>query len=426
MILPSIRIVKIRHKFQTRLIVVMGTTMEEFYRVLQEGANFLTSFYSQRNIGLLLENPIPREIGTAILSYTVLRKLAGFHPKIVADELVVQELSDLVREVLKRDSFRVTRQPFFQPLALTFIIEAVREFEDYQEQARFLEEAVHLILKYQNDDGSWSYFLRDPFEGRTIPTALAVQQLRFVQKRFSKLSIEERYLHESLNKAVRWLKDSQNLYGAWGFTRGDISRSISTAISVMALHDETWKGAEIAKRWLVEGQKPDGSWDSSEEIVSFARLPPFHLKWFSTPYVVAAFSKLRMPINEPPIHRAIKYLLRSSDPRTGGWGFTRSSVADPWHTAETLHALIRLEPFIKDFTYSYPLWATARKTGAILTPILASLALLSTLSFPTLTTTISVLLGTSLLAWTIPSIWCRSKSFNHFKQSKKHVSLRIE
>ena len=81
---------------------------------------------------------------------------------------------------------------------------------------------------------------------------------------------------EHIRRAVRWLEDHQNLDGGWGedcrsyddpawIGRGDSTAS-QTAWALLALDAAGEQSPAVRRgvRWLVETQRPDGSWDEPQ------------------------------------------------------------------------------------------------------------------------------------------------------------------
>ncbi|MBV9423748.1 MAG: squalene--hopene cyclase [Solirubrobacterales bacterium] len=82
--------------------------------------------------------------------------------------------------------------------------------------------------------------------------------------------------HESIRRAVRWLEDRQNPDGGWGedcrsyddpawIGRG-VSTASQTAWALLALDAAGERSLAIRRgvRWLVETQRPDGTWDEPQ------------------------------------------------------------------------------------------------------------------------------------------------------------------
>jgi squalene-hopene/tetraprenyl-beta-curcumene cyclase len=82
--------------------------------------------------------------------------------------------------------------------------------------------------------------------------------------------------HEAIRRAVRWLEDKQNADGGWGedprsyddehwIGRGESTAS-QTAWALLALHAAGEWGEPMRRgiQWLVDTQRPDGSWDEPQ------------------------------------------------------------------------------------------------------------------------------------------------------------------
>jgi squalene-hopene/tetraprenyl-beta-curcumene cyclase len=120
------------------------------------------------------------------------------------------------------------------------------------------------LLEHQEVDGSWfgRWGVNHIYgTGAVVPALVAA-------------GVSPR--EESIRGAVRWLEQHQNADGGWGedarsyddsswIGRGDSTAS-QTAWALLALHAAGERSPAVRRgvRWLVENQRPDGTWDEPQ------------------------------------------------------------------------------------------------------------------------------------------------------------------
>jgi squalene-hopene/tetraprenyl-beta-curcumene cyclase len=123
---------------------------------------------------------------------------------------------------------------------------------------------VRWLLENQEDGGSWfgRWGVNHVYgTGAVVPALVAA-------------GIEPR--HSSIRRAVRWLEEHQNPDGGWGedprsyddpaWVGRGTSTASQTAWALLALHAAGERSAALGRgvQWLVESQRPDGTWDEPQ------------------------------------------------------------------------------------------------------------------------------------------------------------------
>jgi len=115
-----------------------------------------------------------------------------------------------------------------------------------------IEKLAQFIRASQHPDGYWNAYW---YHGKTYATAQCVRAL---------LQIGEPRESPALRRAAHWIEATQQADGSWSDgVDGVRGRVVDTALAVRAGLDLCVSASfEKAVAWLLEKQRPDGSWDS--------------------------------------------------------------------------------------------------------------------------------------------------------------------
>ena len=110
---------------------------------------------------------------------------------------------------------------------------------------------------------------------------------------------------DNRTRAIAWLLTCQTEAGGWGYKPSGVSHTEPTALAILALLNDTKNDATAAAvaravAWLRASQHADGAWGIS---------PVDATPSWMTSYAVLALSRFGTPSAEPPIARALSWLL---------------------------------------------------------------------------------------------------------------------
>ncbi len=118
--------------------------------------------------------------------------------------------------------------------------------------------AKHFIINKQRHDGGWSKPSLEASHSLVLMTCQALGAL---------LDVDELPTSHSIQSAVTWLMEAQNVDGGWGYLACDgISDVTSTAYAmktlarVMSFYQTAKEVIANGQTWLEKGKNPDASW----------------------------------------------------------------------------------------------------------------------------------------------------------------------
>src|SRR5262245_11224747 len=162
------------------------------------------------------------------------------------------------------------------------------------------QNAIDLLLRTQNPNGSWPAFEGDDPEG-CWTTALAMIALRYAQSSTAPVDKALRWLLNNRGREGHWLWKwkfrtvdravhlNPYKYG-WSWFPGTVSWVIPTAISIIALKQTRQATAriELGTEMLLDRTCPEGGWNAGNGIVFGVPLTP-HID--ATAIALLAFPK---------------------------------------------------------------------------------------------------------------------------------------
>ena len=181
-----------------------------------------------------------------------------------------------------------------------------------------IQKSVAWLQALQNPDGGWGEQAGDPSWPWTTAEALDL---------LLSLDYPEQ---ERLDRAVTYLLRTQNADGGWGDISSTDSITNATSWVLLSLSRARRKAEpteriplsiERAARWLIQSQRDDGSWGLR---------PGEAASTYSTVYALRSLAESGR--FEPTISRGLTWL-RSGVNGDGGWGTTVTSKSEPAITA---------------------------------------------------------------------------------------------
>jgi prenyltransferase beta subunit len=181
---------------------------------------------------------------------------------------------------------------------------------------KFREALERTILRAQNKDGSWSREIGGDFEPELI-LPMVVGDVGATLPIITLLSMAKPYIHateidESLNKAVKWIKNIFDKEGGCGFHANGPPDPLATAWALRALKDAGVSSEEpvISKgvSYIKSKQLDDGSWGKSNRGNIIYTYNCIHslILWGESIY-------------SPEVMKGIKWILEKQY-KDGGWG----------------------------------------------------------------------------------------------------------